>query len=91
MKPFGAKEFKNIVYKKIKNINDDDLYFSQTLNGYSIAYKPEYPNTSKKDFCIYSDISGNITISGNIKTTTGVNRFKSLDEFEKGEIIWLYI
>lgn len=81
MKPFGAKEFKNIVYKKIKNINDDDLYFSQTMDGYSIACEPKYPNTSKKDFCIYSDISGNI------KTTTGVNRFKSLDEFEKGEII----
>lgn len=83
----GTKEFKNRVYKKIKtinkNINDDDLYFSQMLDGYSMAYKPKYPNTSKKDFCIYSDIFGNITVSGNLKTITGVNRFESLGDFEK--------
>ena len=40
----GAKEFKNRVKTKLMQINEDikekDLYFTQTVSGYYMEYKP---------------------------------------------------
>ena len=53
-KVIGAKEFRKRIKAKLKSSNPEidveDLYFSQLCIGYTIAYKPNYPDSSAADF-----------------------------------------
>lgn len=48
------KDFKSSVKKKGGIWASDDVYFSQFRDGYSAAYKPNYPQDSAEDQVIYS-------------------------------------
>ena len=83
----GAKEFKSRVKTKLiesnKDINPDDLYFSQTTSGYYIEYKPEYPNRSNADFIIYQDLAGSISVHGNMNALVPTfHHYDNIDDFE---------
>ena len=83
----GAKEFKNRVIKKLKEINseieDDDLYFSQTLTGYYLEYKPKYPEGSPADFIVCQDLNGSISIHGNMDAMIPtIKHYENIVDFE---------
>ena len=84
----GAKEFRNRVFESVKkvdkSISDDDLYFSQMRNGYSLAYMPCYPKTSNADFIVYQDLDGSIRLSGNLYSMIPtIRKFTDIDDFER--------
>ncbi len=58
------KTFQNKVTSKCDEweINKEDLYFSQTTNGYYADCKPTFPNRSIADFTIFQDNMGCIKI-----------------------------
>jgi hypothetical protein len=83
----GAKEFKNRVKTKLtesnKDINPDDLYFSQTASGYYIEYKPKYPNRSDADFIVYQDLAGSISVHGNMNALVPtIQHYENIYDFE---------
>lgn len=89
MKMIKSKEFKQRVTKRLKEIDgkikDNDLYFSRLINGYCISYQPNYPNGSQKDFIIYLNCEGCISVYGKfLSDNTGVRNFKNIDDFENG-------
>lgn len=84
----GAKEFKNRVKAKLMqidgNIKEDDLYFSQTVTGYYMEYKPEYPNRSNADFIVYQDLNGSISVHGNMAALVPtIEHYKNIADFEQ--------
>ena len=84
----GTKEFRNRVSESVKkvdeSISDDDLYFSQMRNGYSLAYMPCYPETSNADFIVYQDLDGSIRLDGNLYSMIPtIRKFKNIDDFER--------
>lgn len=84
----GAKEFKERVIAKLKqidaNIKNDDLYFSQTVTGYYMEYKPEYPNRSNADFIVYQDLNGSISVHGNMTALVStIEKYEDINDFEK--------
>lgn len=84
----GAKEFKNRVITKLMqidgNIKEDDLYFSQTTSGYDIVYKPEYPNRSNADFIVHQDLTGSISVHGNMSALIPtIEKYKDINDFEQ--------
>ena len=84
----GAKEFKNRVKTKLmqidENIKEDDLYFSQTVTGYYIEYKPEYPNRSNADFIVYQDLNGSISVHGNmLALVPTIEKYEDLNDLEQ--------
>lgn len=88
----GAKEFKNRVKTKLMqidgNIKEDDLYFSQTLTGYCMAYEPEYPNRSNADFIVYQDLNGSISVHGNMSALVPtIEHYENIDDFEQKTLI----
>lgn len=88
MSKIGAKEFKNRVKTKLMqidgNIKEDDLYFSQTVTGYCMEYKPEYPNRSNADFIIYQDLNGSISVHGNmLALVPTIKRYEDINDFEQ--------
>ena len=83
----GAKEFKNRVKTKLMqidgNIKEDDLYFSQTVSGYYIEYKPKYPERSNGDFIVYQDLNGSISVHGNVDALVPtINHYEDIEDFE---------
>lgn len=84
----GAKEFKNRVKTKLmqidENIKEDDLYFSQTVTGYYMEYKPEYPNRSNADFIVYQDLNGSISVHGNMSALVPtIEKYEDINDFEQ--------
>lgn len=84
----GAKEFKKRVKAKLIQINNDikeeDLYFSQTTSGYYMEYKPNYPNRSNGDFIVYQDLSGSISVYGNMNAIVPtIEKYENISDFEK--------
>ena len=84
----GAKEFKERVTAKLKqvdaNIKDDDLYFSQTVTGSYMEYKPEYPNRSTAGFIVYQDLNGSISVHGNMTALVPtIEKYEDINDFEK--------
>ena len=84
----GAKEFKDRVTKKLKevdiNIKEDDLYFSQMLSGYYMTYRPCYPNESVADFVIYQDLNGSISVNGNLQALLhSIEKYEDLYDLER--------
>lgn len=84
----GAKEFKKRVHSKLKevdeNICDDDLYFSQTVTGYYMEYKPMYPERSNGDFIVAQDLNGSISVHGNMDALVPtIRKFEDIEDFEK--------
>lgn len=84
----GAKEFKKRVCNKLKeidgNIQDDDLYFSQTVAGYYMEYKPKYPEKSAADFIIYQDLNGSMSVHGNLEALVPtIQKYEDIEDFEK--------
>ena len=87
-KVIGAKEFKKRVGEKIvqldRNIKEDDLYFSQTVMGYYMEYKPNYPYSSNGDFIVYQDLNGSISVYGNFNALIPtINKYEDINDFEK--------
>lgn len=86
-KIIGAKDFKRRVKAKLmqvdKNIKDDDLYFSQTVRGYYMEYKPNYPQKSNGDFIVYQDLNGSISVYGNMDAIVPtIEKYEDIDDFE---------
>lgn len=86
-KVIGAKEFRSRVSIKIKtideNIKDDDLYFCQTRNGYSLAYFPYYPENNNADFIVFQNLDGTIEMNGNLYALIPtIRKFKDICDFE---------
>ena len=86
-KIIGAKDFKRRVKAKLmqvdKNIKDDDLYFSQTVRGYYMEYKPNYPQKSNGDFIVYQDLNGSISVYGNMDAIVlTIEKYEDIDDFE---------
>lgn len=86
-KVIGAKEFRKRIKAKLKSSNPEidveDLYFSQLCIGYTIAYKPNYPDSSAADFIISQDLCGMINLYGNLQALVPtVRRFKNIEDFE---------
>lgn len=84
----GAKEFKQRVINKLKavdkNIKEDDLYFSQTITGYYMEYKPNYPERSNGDFVVCQDLNGSISVHGNLEALVPtINHYENIADFEK--------
>ena len=84
----GAKEFKNRVKAKLMqidgNIKEDNLYFSQTVTGYYMEYKPEYPNRSNADFIVYQDLNGSISVHGNMSALVPtIKKYEDINDFEQ--------
>ena len=84
----GAKEFKDKVKTKLmqldENINEDDLYFSQTVTGYYMEYKPKYPERSNGDFIVCQDLNGSISVYGNMDSLVPtINKYEDIEDFEK--------
>jgi len=84
----GAKEFKDRVKEKLiqidGNINEADLYFSQTVSGYYMEYRPKYPERSNGDFIVYQDLNGSISVHGNMDALVPtINKYESIEDFEK--------
>lgn len=48
------KDFRNDIKRSGGIWASDDVYFSQHRDGYSAAYKPNYPSDSKEDRVINS-------------------------------------
>lgn len=83
----GTMEFKRRIEEKLLKINSeicrDDLYYTQTLHGYSIDYKPNYPMKSNADFQVYQGLDGKITLRGNFDALIPtVLKFENIDAFE---------
>ena len=83
----GAKEFKNRVKTKLMQINEDikekDLYFTQTVSGYYMEYKPKYPERSNGDFIVYQDLAVSISVHGNIEAIVPtINHYENIVDFE---------
>lgn len=83
----GSKDFKQRVTDKLKevdrNINNEDLYFSQTTTGYYMDYKPNYPEKSNCDFVVYQNINGLIFIYGNLNANIPtIIRYENIEDFE---------
>ena len=86
-KVIGAKVFRNRVSARIKaidkNIKDDDLYFTQTQNGYSLAYLPDYPENNKVDFVVFQNLDGTIEMNRNLYALIPtIRKFKDIYDFE---------
>ena len=86
----SVKEFKKRVTEKLLNINneikEEDLYFDQSADLYTIEYKPNYPNKNNGDFMVSQKIfNDEISIYGNYSTLTvpTIRRFKNLYDFEE--------
>ena len=84
----GAKEFQHRVKGKLmqidENIKEDDLYFSQTVRGYYMEYKPNYPEKSNGDFIVYQDLNGSISVHGNMDALVPtINKYEDINDFEK--------
>ena len=84
----GAKEFKQRVTNKLKsvdeNIQEDDLYFSQTATGYYMEYKPNYPEKSNEYFIVYQDLNGSISVHGNMDAVVPtINYYEDIADFEE--------
>ena len=86
----SVKEFKKRVIKKLLNTNneikEEDLYFNQSVDSYTIEYKPNYPDESNGDFMIGQKIfNEEISIYGNYNALTipTIRHFKNLDDFEE--------
>lgn len=84
----GAKEFQQRVKKKLMqidgNIKEDDLYFSQTMSGYYMEYKPNYPDKSNGDFIVCQDLNGSISVYGNMDALVPTsNHYEDIAVFEK--------
>lgn len=83
-----AKEFRQRVKAKLIQINNDieerDLYFSETVSGYYMEYKPKYPERSNGDFIVCQDLNGLISVHGNIDSLVPtINRYENIEDFEK--------
>lgn len=84
----GAKEFQQRVKKKLMqidgNIKEDDLCFSQTVSGYYMEYKPNYPDKSNGDFIVCQDLNGSISVYGNMDALVPTsNHYEDIADFEK--------
>ena len=84
----GAKEFKQRVKTKLMqldgNIKEDDLYFTQTVRGYYMEYKPNYPEKSNGDFIVYQDLNGSISVHGNMDVLVPtIDKYEDIEDFEK--------
>lgn len=84
----GSKEFKDRVKEKLMqidgNINETDLYFSQTVSGYYMEYKPKYPERSNGDFIVCQDLNGSISVHGNMDALIPtINKYENIEDFEK--------
>lgn len=88
----SVKEFKKRVTEKLLNINneikEEDLYFDQSADLYTIEYKPDYPNKSNGDFMICQQIfneKGKVSVYGNYSALIfpTIRHFKNLDDFEE--------
>lgn len=88
MTGFGEKEFRERATVKLlqidKNIKKDDLYFGSFASGYSLGYRPCYPETSNADFDVWCDIiNGTIKVYGNLRSLVPtIREYKSIDDFE---------
>ncbi len=49
------KIFKRLVFSIFPCEKWNDIYFSQFKDGYSAAYKPNYPEDSKNDVVVNTD------------------------------------
>ena len=83
----GAKEFKERVKNKLmqvnNNINENDLYFSQTTTGYDLEYRPRYPRRTLADLLVHQDLNGSITLYGNIQSLIStIREFEDIEDFE---------
>jgi hypothetical protein len=86
----GASEFKSRVISKLTqidpSINAEDLYFSQTTNGYYIEYRPKYPESSPADFIVYQDLAGSISVHGNMSAIVPtIHQYENIEDFERSE------
>ena len=83
----GAKEFKERVKNKLiqvdNDINENDLYFTQTTMGYFLDYKPQYPQQTSADFFVYQDLNGSISVHGNMQAIVPtISTYENIDDFE---------
>lgn len=84
----GAKEFRQRVTNKLKsvdeNIKEYDLYFSQTVTGYYMEYKPNYPERTNGDFIVCQDLNGSISVHGNMDALVPtINHYEDIADFEE--------
>ena len=84
----GAKEFRQRVINKLKsvdeNIKKDDLYFSQTVTGYYMDYRPNYPEKTNGDFIVCQDLNGSISVHGNMDAVVPtINHYEDIEDFEE--------
>ena len=86
----SVKEFKKRVTVKLLNINneikEEDLYFDQSADLYTIEYKPNFPDKSNGDFMICQKIlNEEISVYGNYSALIipTIRHFKNLDDFEE--------
>lgn len=81
----SAKEWRNRVTTKLMktdpNIEKDDLFFSATTSGYSLAYRPYHPEESSADFKVYGSFNGGIQLHG-ISLIPNIITYGSIEEFE---------
>lgn len=84
----GAKDFKSRVVIKLKSVksdlNEDDLYFCQYRDGYDIAYQPNYPYKTDKDFLVSTNWDGKVFVYQNINAVNPViTEYKCFEDFER--------
>lgn len=74
------KTFKSNVLSLPGVWNDEkNIYFSQTRDGYSAAYKPHYPRGSKKDMIIQTIDKSGAYLRGNYELIIFLNtKYQSL-------------
>ena len=82
------KEFQRQTIKTLREFDNDiteaDLYFAQTLTGYSVAYKPNYPDTSAADFSLHQNLDGTLTLYGNGDALVPtIQEYASFEDFEQ--------
>lgn len=78
------KEYANYMEKVTDpNIEKDDLFFSATSSGYSLAYKPYFPEKSSADFEVYGSFDGGIHLHGNFQSLLPtIITYGNIEEFE---------
>lgn len=84
------EKFKNDILSLPGGWNKEiNIYFSQTRDGYTAAYKPEYPQTSKNDIIINTIDESGAYLRGNYELIMFVDKkimalyFQDLSELKK--------
>ena len=82
------QRFRQRVTNKLKSVDEntkeDDLHFSQTATGYYMAYRPNYPENTNRDFIVYQDLNGSIFVRSNMDALVPtINHYENIVDFEE--------